>query len=1047
MSRIDLNIVDRGTSGTTWTAEDVALSANHLDKVMEQKTDNCGSLNSLPTPFARFFVAREAFRRASKKNEEIGFAYRQIVSDVLDVYELLFNLKYHKNNTWKNGESLEIREWDSKENLAKIKANMPVLYNAIENYYNDDIREEKLYFVVFLENGKEKLLACSSPLTGFVTPPDMDKSNVKDGSRSVTKFAGEQYDGLRIRRKSGGTYFTDVKMFDERDSEFKNYMFSLFKSDNVDSRFNEIKGYIRSFANDEQIRNDSQQKLENVTTEDNNPLIINGLSIYSCDDIDVNSFFTDYLIKLPYRIDRNNFKSVVYDVDKKDRDYDYLLPFKPEVFTLFEDGNINSVLHVKSNRVAVTLTYNEKEYTKEYSDNPDRSSHGIIKDLKGSKISVDLGIFPNILSHRDEENDYFKVLVVGADEDPESPQFNIDKINLTFFKKNGNSVQQIYEVAKTEDVKSGVLPAVVRSQQKKDNEESGTKFYELFNTSFDIIEVNVMGCTGVILPIWNQSKATNDTYTYAIDLGTSNTFMARCKNEANGNPDLSKKPEMFKMDRSMVNYMHEPSDSTQYSLVSRIENSIFDKAKNKIKTEFVPAMIDGMRYKFPVRTALCGINDRSRKARLFDNHNIAFFYEKMMANEDQNVQTDIKWEKNEEMLRIYVKELLLIIKCDILQRNGDLDRTNLIWFSPLSFSGEERDLYQDIWNSEPKSVLHIDSKRVRQYSESEAPYYYYKYMDYIKDSDAATVIDIGGGSTDFVYFKDNKPVAANSVHFGCDVLWENGFVEFGNERKNGIYNKYAGNIQFGVDELQKLNDSLISLDSTKTKDIINFWISNENQCEITKNMRRDFRPLFVYHLTSILFYMANMYKDNGLQAPKTIVFSGNGSKYIDSFISSDNSVLRDIINTVFEHVYGEKSNVNLELPDERKESTCYGGLYRGQDLPNVEAIKYQGDTSHNYQKVSDINTNFNDLKNALGVKYSKLASLYKDIIDLLKQKSVIDGKENTSKYVNCADTEMLTSLSTYYKSQVKEKYSAEVHYNDSVFFLPIIKRVFEMTKI
>jgi hypothetical protein len=320
-------------------------------------------------------------------------------------------------------------------------------------------------------------------------------------------------------------------------------------------------------------------------------------------------------------------------------------------------------------------------------------------------------------------------------------------------------------------------------------------------------------------------------------------------------------------------------------------------------------------------------------------------------------------------------------------------------------------------------------------------------MDYIKDSDAATVIDIGGGSTDFVYFKDNKPVAANSVHFGCDVLWENGFVEFGNERKNGIYNKYAGNIQFGVDELQKLNDSLISLDSTKTKDIINFWISNENQCEITKNMRRDFRPLFVYHLTSILFYMANMYKDNGLQAPKTIVFSGNGSKYIDSFISSDNSVLRDIINTVFEHVYGEKSNVNLELPDERKESTCYGGLYRGQDLPNVEAIKYQGDTSHNYQKVSDINTNFNDLKNALGVKYSKLAALYKDIIDLLKQKSVIDGKENTSKYVNCADTEMLTSLSTYYKSQVKEKYSAEVHYNDSVFFLPIIKRVFEMTKI
>ena len=100
MARVDLNIVDRGTSSTSWTPEDVALTAEHLDEVMEQKTDNSGALNSLPTPFARFFVAREAFRRAYEEKlnprKEAGFAYRQMVSDILDVYELLFNLKYHK---------------------------------------------------------------------------------------------------------------------------------------------------------------------------------------------------------------------------------------------------------------------------------------------------------------------------------------------------------------------------------------------------------------------------------------------------------------------------------------------------------------------------------------------------------------------------------------------------------------------------------------------------------------------------------------------------------------------------------------------------------------------------------------------------------------------------------------------------------------------------------------------------------------------------------------------------------------------------------------
>ena len=120
------------------------------------------------------------------------------------------------------------------------------------------------------------------------------------------------------------------------------------------------------------------------------------------------------------------------------------------------------------------------------------------------------------------------------------------------------------------------------------------------------------------------------------------------------------------MERPMVNYMHEIPDNDQFSLASRIEDSVFAMAKKKVKTEFLPALIDGDYYKFPIRTALCGIHNKSQRPRLFDNHNIAFFYERMMANDDQDVHTDIKWDKNEDMLRIFVRELLLIIKCDIL---------------------------------------------------------------------------------------------------------------------------------------------------------------------------------------------------------------------------------------------------------------------------------------------------------------------------------------------------------------------------------------------
>jgi len=1047
MPRIDLNIVDRGIQGTEWIAQDTGLTAEHLDDVVEQKTDNSGALNSLPTPFARFFVAREAFRRAMEEHinskKEAGFAYRQMVSDILDVYELLFNVKYHRNNSWKSGEKIELREWKSKENLAYIKKQMPILYNSIDNYYKTDIAEDKLYFLIYTEEGKDKLLACSSPLTGFVTPPDMDKAQVKkDGSLRI-HFAGSQYKDLHIRRKSGGEYFRDIKMLEERDQDFKNYMYNeLFGSDEVDGRYKAIKEYVRSFKNDPDIRNDYHLKMATVKTDQNDDLIVNGLVFKSSDEIDINSYFTSSLIRLPYRISRDHFKSVVYQNESNERDFDYLLPFKAEVMSLFDGKDIDSDIHINRNSVTVYLRYNGKTYEKEYATEVLKPGMGRIVDLSKAKINFDLGLFPNILSYKTQENNYFKILVVAADEDTEAPNFNIDEISLSFFKNDSNGFTPIRELDPTSTgAQFGVLPAVVRSRQKTEEAESGTKYYELFNSSFDVIEVSVLGDTGLIVPVWEVSQPTNDTFTYAIDLGTSNTFMSRCKDGANN------KPELFKMDRPMVNYLHETPKDQQFSLSRRIENSVFDKAKSKIKTEFLPAIIDGSDYKFPIRTALCGIRNNADDPKLFDNHNIAFFYEKLMANDDQNIHTDIKWDKNDALLRVFIRELLLIIKCDILQHNGDLDRTHIVWFRPLSFMGTTRSIYKDIWSKEPENILAVQENQIDCFSESEAPYYYFKKMNYIKDSDAVTVIDIGGGSTDFVYFKDNKPVMANSVHFGCDVLWENGFIEFEDEKQNGIYTRYADTLRFKRDDLEALNECFKHVDNVKTKDIINFWLSNSEYCDIKKNLSIDFKPVFVYHLTSILYYMASMYKDNKCIAPKTVVFSGNGSKYIDSFICSERRVLKQIIDLVFHHVFGGEHNVNLELPNERKESTCYGGLYRDPNAPDVPEKVYQGDVAADYSTVGDINKNYETLKSALMTKYKEFNSLYKSVLDLLKKEHIIDNTADTATYVNAASGDMGTPLNTYYKTQIKEKYQEEVTLYDSVFFLPIINRIFEMTKL
>ena len=80
-------------------------------------------------------------------------------------------------------------------------------------------------------------------------------------------------------------------------------------------------------------------------------------------------------------------------------------------------------------------------------------------------------------------------------------------------------------------------------------------------------------------------------------------------------------------------------------------------------------------------------------------------------------------------------------------------------------------------------------------------------------------------------------------------------------------------------------------------------------------------------------------------------------------------------------------------------------------------------------------------------KYKQLAELYKKVLELIKRERIIDNTANTSIYVEEAAKDMSTPLSTYYKTQVKQKYGDEVIFNDSVFFIPIVDRIFEMTKL
>lgn len=1061
---IDLNIKDRGLEGQEWTSERGKITARDLDSVNEQKTNNGGALNALPTPFARFFLFKEAFRRIleQKKNpaNEAGQAYTRLVSDCLDVFELLFNLNYHKNH-WA-GREIIIKEWDAREDMLRIKNTMPVLYNSVSTYYPKDINLDKLYFIVLKENGKEKLLATSSPISGFITPPDLDRKDIKaDGNTIIHEYLGERYKGLKLQRKpkddqrSRGNYFGEVELFEKRPADFKNYMFKMFNAE-VDNQMKEIKNYIKSFADtDTDIRLDFIADWEPVESENNDKLEYCGITICASKALDVNKFFADSIIKLPYRISADNFYSPEVE-GKDDRTYDYLLPLTDDALSIIDTENFTCKLKEKAlgSKVEIKLIHSGKEYTKVY-DSSSSNTEGIGKIVDFAhpyNVNMEIGLFPNVKSKNAEDNNYYKLMIAIADHNSHK-QFNINEVDCTFFAKEidkpGNSV---IELADSDTYNSGVRVPVVRTEQNDEN-KCGTKFYEVFNSEISAIalHLNIEGKThtGVIIPKFHQNQHAIKEYTYAIDFGTSNTYISKRQKGSNY------EPEQLKMNSTMMSYLHEVKNSKQKNLIDLWEDIPFEDSADYFQTEFVPPFIDGQRYKFPLRTAMVKTKRALQEPSLFDNHNIAFSYEKKKLVGDHEVVTDIKWDESTTEARLFIRELLMIVKNDVLLSDGILSQTEIIWFYPLSLTPKLKEKFDQIWKQETELILG-KSVQVRCYTESEAPYYYYAEKDVFESIDSVAVVDIGGGSTDMVYFIDGKPQLANSVHFGCDILWGNGYNKMSNARDNGIYQRYVDKISFGTDEnLHELNSDMTKPGSyASTRDIINFWISNSDKTKLgddnfTSLLRQEGKPLFLYHYASIIYYMARLFKTQNLECPNAITFSGNGSRYIDNFISSDIETLTNLTMIILSDVFGDDTKrVQLILRECRKESTCYGGLYREQSLPSPKAVIFNGVDNKEYEMVADITKDFQDgsLRDNLINEIDHLGELYMEMLRKLVRNDELDNIK-TAAIEEEIKKGNASALDKNFKEEIRDRLDPNIKFKDSLFFIPVVDKVKDLTMI
>lgn len=1059
MASKDLNIIQRGAaSDFCWTAGPGRLEAADLGSIGEQRTDNGGALNALPTPFARFFIFKEAFRRVLEERndskKQAGRAYEQIVSNCLDVFELLYNKEYHENH-WKDRErKIIIKEWNYDTDLKMLKNQTPILGNAVESYFNDDLGETRLFFVILVEKGKEYLLATSSPFTGFITPPDLDRKMVVDES----KDKGDSYKDKNsyditedLKRKSSGKYFHDILLFEKRSADFKNYMYNfLFGNGSaVNERFRELRDYIQSFRSDSEITATwSSESLQPIRSSDgNNELIVNGIEIKTSKDIDAVNYFSDAVLRTPYKIASSKFKTLSYIGDKPDRDYDYLLPLSSQALEVIDNPDFNASCKEMNGAIEVTVEIKGKIFKKIYREDEAilRFGEGKILYLSKIKINFDLALFPNVLSPVEAENNYFKVFVSTFDGN-ERRTFTTKDFDLDFYRSESAGYQRI-DVADDKNYTYGVRATEERSRQGKSS-ECGTKYYEVFGTSFDVMLAKVVidsdEYTFTLFPQWDKCKTSDKAFSYAVDFGTSNTYISRREK------DTMNEPQQLTMSEPIVSFLHDKAGSRQKSQITCWEDNTPEPFKRALKTEFVPPFFDGTVYKFPIRTALC-LTGAAPKVSLFDNSNIAFFYGKDKPSGNQKVDTNIKWSGNEQKLRTFIRELLLIIKADMLQDGGSISRTGLIWFRPLSLKPGDKEKFEKIWVEESRTVLNLESPedQIKCYTESEAPYYYFNVKDEYKSVKSVAIVDIGGGSTDFVYFTDGAARIANSVHFGCDVMWGNAYDKFVNSKKNGIFNQYKDKIHFESTALDELNKLMLGNKESTTQDIINFWISSDKETKISEKFKVDFAYVFAYHFTAIIYYLASMLKANGCEYPHTITFSGNGSRYIDQYLTSDVDLLSEITKLVMGKAFDEEiTDIQLILPTVRKESTCYGGLYHKENVKEPSAVVYYGGgDSRTCVDVKTLREQFDaTIKSKVVSEVKKMNGIYSDVISLLIRKRVVDGRSRVKEIIDCVDRDVENTLDKFV-TEIIDKYSEYEQYNDTLFFIPVVNAIVELTRL
>ncbi len=452
--------------------------------------------------------------------------------------------------------------------------------------------------------------------------------------------------------------------------------------------------------------------------------------------------------------------------------------------------------------------------------------------------------------------------------------------------------------------------------------------YQEKGSRVDFIEVNYKDYSGLLVPNWEKTEPCN-AHVFAVDFGTSNTHVAGRKKEGSeftANELLCNTRFVFSHER----------DLNMPEVNTLVMQQLFPIGESEEQAAI----------KLPTRTVLA--YDKSKDDKSWERDeviplvtgSIPFAYQTEELLAYQRPVYNLKWDTHkvtENQLRCYISNLLMMIRNKVLQNDGNLAETEIRWFYPLSMSRSKVAELRAVWDELYEKYFGNPREMVKSMCESLAPLGYF--LRHAETTEQTCLVDIGGGTTDMAFAHRGKPQYLTSMRYAAGSLWGldfNPVVE-----RNGFVQRYRQKINEGLEDfpaLDRVNQTLFARGNPV--EILDFWLSLSNStlkndgkpaidfAGMIKN-DADMKAALLMFYAAIVYHIAMISSAKGLEIPRYIGFSGNGSRILRVLSASLRAEeLTEFTAKFLQAVTGKQVHPKFELlfVKEPKELTCKGGL-------------------------------------------------------------------------------------------------------------------------